>query len=117
MGNWSRRTFWVLGLASFALAQPAATHGATQQSREPNQATATSKLQGLLEAKVKAEWEAFKNKDKRAYSDLLADDFVAIEDDGQGMRNKAAASGEIDRSVVNSYNLFAFTVLPLNANA
>jgi hypothetical protein len=78
---------------------------------------AASPLAKLLEANVKTEWEAFKNKDKKAYSDLLADDFMAIEDDTQGMRDKYHAVGEIERSVVTNYNLFAFQVLPLNPNA
>jgi hypothetical protein len=76
-----------------------------------------SPLEKLFQANVKTEWEAFKNKDKKAYSDLLAEDFMAIEDDTQGMRNKYHAVGEVDRSVVTSYNLFAFRVLPLNPNA
>lgn len=76
-----------------------------------------SALEALLEGNVKTEWEAFKNRDKKAYSDLLDDDFVAIEDDAKGMRNKDRAVEEIDRSVVTSYNLFAFRVLPLNPNA
>jgi hypothetical protein len=80
-------------------------------------AKAKSPLESLLEGNVKIEWEAFKNKDKKAYSDLLADDFIGIEDDSQGQRNKYHAVEEVDRSVVTSYNLFAFRVLPLNPNA
>jgi len=49
-----------------------------------------SRLRALLEANVKAEWDAFQKKDKKAYSDLLADDFAAVEDDNQGMRTKNA---------------------------
>jgi hypothetical protein len=84
------------------------------------QATPTHKqwpVQSLLEANVKAEWEAFKNKDQKAYSDLLADDFAGVEDDNQGQRTKNIAIAEIDRSVISSYNLFAMKVLPLNPDA
>src|SRR5579864_5048123 len=35
-----------------------------------------SQTERALEANVTAEWEAFKKKDKKTYSDLLADDFV-----------------------------------------
>lgn len=70
-----------------------------------------------MEANVKAEWEAFKNKDKKAYSDLLAEDFVGVEDDNDGQRAKWKAVREIDVSVINSYNVFALKVLPLNPNA
>jgi len=99
-------------LTSCAAAQP------TQGAGAPAQATPVhTALSNVLEANVKAEWEAFKNKDKNAYADLLAEDFVAVEDDGEGMRNKARASAEIDHSVVNSYQLFGMSVLPLNDNA
>jgi hypothetical protein len=99
--------------AQSSQASPAPSATATA----PTTAKAGSPLEALFEANVKTEWEAFKNKDKKAYSDLLADDFIAIEDDTQGMRNKYHAVGEIERSVVTSYNLFAFRVLPLNPNA
>jgi hypothetical protein len=80
-------------------------------------ATTPSPLQALFADKVKAEWEAFKNKDKNAYANLLAEDFAAVEDDNQGMRNRNTAASEIDRSVINSYNVFALKVLPLNDQA
>jgi hypothetical protein len=80
-------------------------------------AATPSPLEAMLGDKVKAEWEAFKKKDKKAYADLLAEDFVAVEDDNQGMRNRITAASEIDRSVINSYNVFALKVLSLNDNA
>lgn len=78
---------------------------------------APSKLTELFTAKVTAEWDAFKQKNKQAYSDLLADDFHAIEDDGEGMRKKSTAADEVDRSVIHDYRLFALTVIPVDANA
>jgi len=74
-----------------------------------------SQTERALEANVTAEWEAFKKKDKKTYSDLLADDFVAVEDDNQGMRKKSAAAAEVDSSVVSNYRLFALNVMPLNS--
>lgn len=76
-----------------------------------------TKLKELLQANITTEWDAFKNRNKKAYNDLLADDFVAVEDDNQGMRTKAAAVSEIDRSVVNDYKLFAITVTPLDPHS
>ncbi|HLW54262.1 MAG TPA: nuclear transport factor 2 family protein [Candidatus Angelobacter sp.] len=84
---------------------------------QAGQPAAHSPLEKLLEGKVKAEWEAFKNKDKKAYSDLLADDYMGVEDDNQGQRVKYQAANEIDRSVIASYHLFALKVLPLGPNA
>lgn len=74
-------------------------------------------LKHLMESKIRAEWDAFKNKDKKAYSDLLADDFVALEDDGQGTRNRYTAASEIDRSVVSNYLLTAINVTALGSDA
>src|SRR5262249_36020304 len=114
-----------IGFACLALAMTVSAPA--QSSQAPSAPSPTissaaaaapkSALEKMFEGNVKTEWEAFKNKDKKAYSDLLADDFMAIEDDTQGMRDKYHAVGEIERSVVANYNLFAFQVLPLNPNA
>jgi hypothetical protein len=94
---------------------------AGQQSRQTDEhsssSTSDSALSALFESKVKAEWEAFKNKDKKTYSDLLADDFVAVEDDNEGMRNRSAAIAEVDHSVVSNYFLIALKVVPLGHDA
>jgi len=102
----------VLALSSLAMAQaaPKATASAAGESARPA-------LAALLEANIKAEWDAFQKKDKKVYGDLLADDFVAVEDDGQGMRTKTAVLSEIDRSNIYKYYLFAFKVTPLNSDA
>ena len=115
---WISGVLLVLSIAASAASQsPQSSPSPSATAAEPTPAKALSPLEKLLEGNVKTEWEAFKNKDKKAYSDLLADDFIGIEDDAQGQRDKYHAVGEIDRSVVNSYNLFAFQVLPLNPNA
>ncbi|HEX7284569.1 MAG TPA: nuclear transport factor 2 family protein [Candidatus Angelobacter sp.] len=117
MRNRSSVAYLVIVLACMALAQQPATQGASSMEKKENASPAQVKLKELLESKVKAEWEAFKNKDKKAYSDLLADDFAAVEDDSQGMRTKSAAAAEVDRSVVSNYFLFALNVIPLEPNA
>jgi ketosteroid isomerase-like protein len=71
----------------------------------------------VLRANVRAEWEAFKNRDKKAYGDLLADDFVAVEDDGDGARNKIHAVGEIAASNIQNYSLAFFKCVPLSPQA
>ena len=110
------------GVLSLALALPVAPQTnvkAAPAEAKSTVATANSgeKLQILLAANVKTEWDAFQKKDKKAYSDLLADDFVAVEDDNQGMRTKIAAAGEVDRSTIHKYYLYALKVVPLNPNA
>jgi len=90
MGNWERMRRAVLLLTSLALAPPMVRAQPTSGKGQPAQGAQVAKL---ARTNVKTEWEAFKNKDKKAYSDLLAEDFLAVEDDNQGQRNKNAATG------------------------
>jgi hypothetical protein len=105
----------LLSMALFAVAQ--SPQAAPASAKKAPALAMSSQLEAIFGDKVKTEWEAFKKKDKNTYADLLADDFVAVEDDNQGMRDKRAAANEIDRSVVNGYNVFALKVLPLNDEA
>jgi hypothetical protein len=112
-----RRCAWLsLVLVSIGWTQQPTATPTSGPTKQPDTGSRT-KLQALLEANVTAEWEAFKKKDKKAYSDLLADDFAAVEDDNQGMRTKSAAASEVDRSNVNKYYLFALKVIPLESNS
>lgn len=117
MRNRNGIAFVVVALACFALAQQPAMKGASSMEKKADASPAQVKLKELMEANVRAEWEAFKNKDKKAYTDLLADDFAAVEDDSQGMRTKSAAAAEVERSVVSKYYLFALNVIPLEPDA
>jgi hypothetical protein len=74
---------------------------------------ADSALQKMFEAKIKAEWEALKNKDKKAYGDLLADDYQGVEVDARGERNKIQSINEVPNLNVTNYNLWGFKVTPL----
>ncbi|HKF19927.1 MAG TPA: nuclear transport factor 2 family protein [Candidatus Angelobacter sp.] len=108
---------WILTGLVFVLSSFAASQTKPGTAPPTPRATVPSHVEDLLEANVKAEWDAFKNKDKKAYADLLAEDFIAVEDDGQGMRKKSTAVEEVDRSVVNKYYLVALKVLPVGADA
>ena len=111
LGRWAAM---LLLMTLFAATQ---SPQAASPSAKTTAAATPSPLEAVFGNKVKTEWDAFKNKDKKAYSSLLAEDFVAVEDDNQGMRNKNAAANEIDLSVINSYNVFALKVLPVSENA
>lgn len=115
MGN---RLVFILaaGLSGFAWAQqPAAP---TQFGQDPPaKLTAKSTLQEILQAKIKEEWEAIKNKDKKAYGELLADDYQGVEVDGRGERNKLQAINEMPESNVFNYTLWGFKLMPLEPNA
>ena len=82
-------------------------------SRKP---TADTDLTSLLDAKIKAEWQAIKNKDQKAYGELLTDDYVAVEADGGGERYKWKVLSELKESSVSDYTLSILKVTSLCAD-
>ena len=107
----------LLALALMCSAFPPQTAAQTPTSAQPAVPADQAKLATLLESRVRAEWDAFKNKDKKAYGDLLADDFVAVETDGEGARNKTHAVNEADRSPLHNYTLHNFRLITAGTNA
>jgi hypothetical protein len=103
----------VLLLASSSFAQQPANQEKMRQGNPSGHASAPSDLQQVLESKARAEWKALKTRNKKAYGDLLADDFVAVEDDGNGERNKIQAIAEIDRSNIFNYSMSFFNAVQL----
>lgn len=75
--------------------------GAHQASKSADHADVTN----LLDGKIKEEWEAIKNKNQKAYGELLTDDYVAVESDGNGERYKWKALSELQQSLVADYTL------------
>jgi hypothetical protein len=74
-------------------------------------------LQAIFEPKVRAEWEAIKKKDKKAYGELLADDFQGVEVDGRGERTRAQAMNELVEGNISNYTLWGFKFIPLGTEA
>lgn len=74
-------------------------------------------LKAIFEPKVRAEWEALKKKDKKAYGDLLADDFQGVEVDGKGERTRAQAMNEVAEENVSNYTLWGFKFIALGPDA
>ena len=101
-----------LGLALLAIVV-----SADGQSKHDPVAQAQPDLKAAFEAKVKAEWEALKNKDKKAYGDLLADDFQGVEVDGEGERTRTQAMNEVAAGNVSRYTLWGFKMIPLGPDA
>jgi hypothetical protein len=83
----------------------------------PKTDAADSALKDFFEAKIKVEWEALKNRDKKAYGELLADEYQGVEIDGQGERNKLQAIGELANQNVFNYTLWGLKVTPLGPDA
>lgn len=76
-----------------------------------------SALKSVFEAKIKTEWEALKNKDKKAYGNLLDDEYQGVETDGRGERNKVQATAEVPETNVANYTLWGMKVTELNPDA
>jgi hypothetical protein len=107
--GWACATF-LLGCIVFGQ-QP---QGGTNQTPKT---AGTAELTNLFDAKIKAEWEAIKNRDQKAYGELLADDFVGVEADMGGERYKWKALSELQESAVTDYTLSFLKVTSLCQDA
>jgi len=92
--------------------RPAAQHTATENARSKSDLPQTN-LAALLEARVRGAWETFKMRDKDRYAELLADDFQAVEADGEGERSRTRILREVEHSMYTDYLLQLFQVQPL----
>jgi hypothetical protein len=96
----------------------------SQQSSSParggeNQAvqSGASDLKAAFEAKIKTEWDALKNRDKKTYGDLLADEYQGVETDGKGERNKIQSINEVAELNVSNYSMWGLKVTALSPDA
>ena len=105
-----------LALLSFCLVEEPCVQAQTDGGKA-SASRSSQVLKDALEARVRSEWEAIKARDKKAYSNLLADDYVAVEVDGKGTRDKLHAISELEISNVRNYTLFGFSVIPLGSGA
>ena len=114
------RNFFALliaGLTALASAQIPEAPVQFPETKQSNTASPDTRLKEMFEAKVKAEWEAIKNKDKKAYADLLADDYQGVEVDGRGERTKIQAVNELAEGNISTYTLWGFRLIPLGSDA
>ena len=107
MWNYIARPSAVLLMGCFLVGQQ--PQGGTDQSAK----STAPELTNLLDAKIKAEWEAIKAKDEKTYGDVLTDDYVADEADGGGERFKWKAQSELQQSTVADYTLSFLKVTAL----
>jgi len=107
----------IAGLTSLALAQKPAMPPKIGEDRPSSSVSADSRLKDMFESKIKVEWEALKKKDKKAYADLLADDYEGVEVDGRGERNSIQAVNELADQNVFNYTLWGLKLIPLGPDA
>jgi len=79
--------------------------------------TEDAKLRHSFEQTIQAEWEAIKNRDKKAYGSFLADDYQGVEIDGKGERSRLQALNELAESNIANYSLWGFKLIPLGTDA
>ena len=108
---------WIAFLTSLALAQKPAMPSKTGDSQPPSSVSADSGLKDMFEAKIKVEWEALKNKDKKSYAELLADDYQGVEVDGMGERNKIQTLNGLAEENVFNYTLWGLKAISLGPDA
>jgi len=105
------------GLTALALAQQPTMPAKAGEGQQAGGVSADSKLKDMFESKIKVEWEALKNKDKKTYGELLADDYQGVEVDGRGERTKGQALSELADTNVFNYTLWGYKLIPLGPEA
>jgi hypothetical protein len=117
MRNYRACVFIFLLLTSLlGIGQQLPTKSPTEFGK-PSSPKPNSELEALFQGKVKAEWEAIKAKDKKAYGDLLAEDYQGVEVDNKGERNKLQAVNELVEGNIDHYTLWGFKMIPLGLDA
>jgi hypothetical protein len=106
---------FLLALGAFGQ-EPAATKKPAAPKKSSS-AASQSEVNDLLQANIRAMWAAFRDKKKQVYADFLWDDFQAVEEDGDGERNKLKILREVDLSVVSDYSLQSFRLDPISPDA
>lgn len=104
-------------LTTLALSQKPAAPPKTGEGGQSGSVSTASGLKDMFESKIKTEWEALKNKDKKSYAELLADDYQGVEVDGRGERNKIQAVNELADTNVYNYTLWGLKLIPLGPDA
>jgi hypothetical protein len=107
----------IIAVMAVALAQQPAAPVKPGESQPFGSVSTDSGLKDMFQAKIKTEWDALKNKDKKAYAELLADDYQGVEADGQGERTKIQAVNELPNGNVYNYTFWGFKLIPLGPDA
>ncbi len=100
----------MLVMASSLLAQAEKQPAASPTALAPS-------LQAALEQKEKAGWEAFKNKDKKAFADLVTSDYTAVLADGKGEHSRQATLDAMADITITDYSLSNFRLTSLGPNS
>lgn len=103
--------FWCATVAVAVVAQP---ESATSTGKA---GSGDSALQTMLERRETEGWEAFKNKDRDAFSAIAMDDYTAVIADGNGERDLKGTLDSMKEITITSYTLSDFKLTAIGANA
>jgi hypothetical protein len=107
------RTYFAWACAAFLTGSFVFGQQPQSGTSQPTKSTAQAELTNMFDAKIKAEWEAIKKRDQKAYGDFLTDDFIGVEADREGERYKWKAQMELQESAVTDFTLSFLKVTPL----
>ena len=96
--------FWLMAAQQDKINQDAGT------------STGVSSVPVVVENKIREAWQDFQAKKGGAYANLLADDFTAVEIDGEGPHEKQASVSEVSAGTLRSFSLKNLKVTALCAN-
>jgi hypothetical protein len=113
MRNERRVSFATIALALCCVALAQQPPAGKAAGAAPRSSAAPPELATLLEAQVRAAWDAFKRKDRESYAKFLSEDFQAVEADGEGERSRLHVLGEVEHCMYTSYLLQFFQVQSL----
>ncbi len=74
-------------------------------------------VEEILQPKIQKEWKDWQAKDAKAYAEILAEGFVAVEPDGRGPRDQVAAISDMQGMTIGNYTLSDFKFTPLGDKA
>lgn len=92
----------LLATATFAPAQ-----------KKENAGKSDNNLQALLEKRARAGWEAYKNRNKAAFTALVTEDYAAGLANGQGLHDLKTTLASMDQVTIESYTLSDFKLATL----
>jgi hypothetical protein len=110
----------ILALVSFVVLASACTSEPPTNAAKTNANTGETKsTAGISEADVTAKekgvWDALKKKDYEAFSNMLAADYIEVEDDG--VYDKAATSNTIKDFAISDATFSDWKIIPINKDA
>ena len=107
------RVLYAIALA-LTLALSVEAHAA--QTKKAGAATSSAAVTKTLEAKIRQEWQDFKDKKKEAFAAVLADEDTEVWVDGK-VRDKATTVKDVDSMTLNNYALSNIKITTLSPSA